>query len=337
MIAAPLLSHARPIGALVVRARRRPALRDGRAAGLSAIASHIVGVIESARLIEMIGQATRTAVCTRRRPKGRRPARRTRAARDRRCAGRRDRAAASSGRRFRAACCGSTWLGTSPDAERARVRDAMQKTRNDLMRLQAAIASELGEEEALVFGSHLLFLADPLLQERVEQGIGSGLSAARRGRRRARRDRATSCSASATRTSRSGSRTSRTCAAASSSHLLGGERRRAPRHRSSWSAAHDAIAGGGAARPRSARHRERARRLDLARGAARARARRSGRDRRRRAAASTRAGESLVVDGDRGVVILDPSARDARDATARSSRRASARAPSSRCTAIGRR
>lgn len=58
-------------------------------------------------------------------------------------------------------------------AERDRLRDAFQKTHNDLLRMQSAAATELGEEQALVFGAHLLLLRDPMLLASIERGIQS--------------------------------------------------------------------------------------------------------------------------------------------------------------------
>ncbi|AKV04065.1 Phosphoenolpyruvate-protein phosphotransferase of PTS system [Labilithrix luteola] len=62
--------------------------------------------------------------------------------------------------------------------ETARARDAFEKTRNDLIKLQADAASDLGEEQALIFGAHLLLLNDPLLTGLLEGGIAGGHSAA---------------------------------------------------------------------------------------------------------------------------------------------------------------
>jgi phosphotransferase system enzyme I (PtsP) len=61
--------------------------------------------------------------------------------------------------------------------ETARVRDALQKTHNDLVRLQAAAASEIGEEQALIFGAHLLILSDGMLARLVDKGIAAGRTA----------------------------------------------------------------------------------------------------------------------------------------------------------------
>jgi len=70
--------------------------------------------------------------------------------------------------------------GVDSRGERAELessRDAFQKTRNDLLRMQSAAASELGEDQALVFGAHLLLLHDPSLLALIEQRIKSGHSA----------------------------------------------------------------------------------------------------------------------------------------------------------------
>jgi phosphoenolpyruvate-protein phosphotransferase len=62
--------------------------------------------------------------------------------------------------------------------ERARVRDAFQKTSNDIARIEAAAEIQLGEEHALIFGAHLLILSDLTLRARIDQEIASGLTAA---------------------------------------------------------------------------------------------------------------------------------------------------------------
>jgi phosphotransferase system enzyme I (PtsP) len=176
MIAVPLLLRLHPIGALVVEREAGRPYATSEVRRLVAIASHIVGVIESARLIDMIDHLpeppARAAPVVRQLERGERVLRGI---------------AASSGVvigvcAFRQTFPRSRLLldrtPSSPGEERTRLRDAVEKTRNDLKRLQATIAGELGEEQALVFGSHLLFLADPMLVERVEQGIALGLSAA---------------------------------------------------------------------------------------------------------------------------------------------------------------
>lgn len=61
---------------------------------------------------------------------------------------------------------------------RERLRDAFQKTQNDLTRMQAAVAGEIGEEQALIFAMQLLLLRDPMFQDRIEQAVITGSSAA---------------------------------------------------------------------------------------------------------------------------------------------------------------
>jgi phosphotransferase system, enzyme I, PtsP len=62
--------------------------------------------------------------------------------------------------------------------ETARARDAFEKTRNDLLKLQIEAASEIGEDQALIFGAHLLVLNDPMFTGLVSSGISGGRSAA---------------------------------------------------------------------------------------------------------------------------------------------------------------
>ncbi len=62
-------------------------------------------------------------------------------------------------------------------AERARLRDALVKTRNDIAKLQAAAAHDIDEEHALIFGSHLLLMSDPALIDRMDRAIAGGASA----------------------------------------------------------------------------------------------------------------------------------------------------------------
>jgi phosphotransferase system enzyme I (PtsP) len=64
-----------------------------------------------------------------------------------------------------------------PGVERARVRTAVEKTRNDVARIQAAAAREIDEEHALIFASHLLFLNDPTLLANIDREVGRGVSA----------------------------------------------------------------------------------------------------------------------------------------------------------------
>jgi phosphotransferase system enzyme I (PtsP) len=64
------------------------------------------------------------------------------------------------------------------DSERQRVRDGFEKTRNDILKLQTAAASDLGEDHALIFSSHLMLLNDPILLARIEEAIERDKTAA---------------------------------------------------------------------------------------------------------------------------------------------------------------
>lgn len=176
LASAPLVSRTRPIGVLVVeRGADRP-FSAGEIRRLSAIASHVVGIIEDARLIELIEHVDELVE----REAG--PPREI-VQQERVLHG----VAASPGivigtcvlrQLFPRSLLRLDTALRGPEVERTRIRDAFEKTRNDLTRLESAVASELGEEEALVFGTHLMFLSDPLMQEQIERAIGAGCSAA---------------------------------------------------------------------------------------------------------------------------------------------------------------
>jgi phosphotransferase system enzyme I (PtsP) len=63
------------------------------------------------------------------------------------------------------------------EKEHARVRDAFEKTRNDILRIQRATAHESDEEHATIFSAHLLLLGDPSLSARIDRAIDAGSSA----------------------------------------------------------------------------------------------------------------------------------------------------------------
>jgi phosphoenolpyruvate-protein phosphotransferase len=176
MLAAPLLARAQTIGALIVeRSSDRP-YTNAEVRKLVAIASHVVGVVESARLLDMIEHASDLAS-----PEAVEPVQLPR--RERTLRG----IAASPGivigrcafrQAVPRAMLRHDFAVHGAQLERSRLREAVDKTRADIKRLQSAIAGELGEECALVFASHLLFLGDPMLLERIEHDIAAGYSAA---------------------------------------------------------------------------------------------------------------------------------------------------------------
>jgi phosphoenolpyruvate-protein phosphotransferase len=175
-LAAPMVSRGSPIGVLVIeRAQGAHAYSLEERTILSAVASQMVGLIVGVRVVEMLAAPAGAKEMAE-------PDVRSERSTGERCfVG----AAASPGIAIGVAAFRNVFPrsgfrrdGESSEAERRSLRDALQKTRNDLVRFQSAAAGEIGEEEALIFGAHLLLLSDPLLLERIEVGFAAGASAA---------------------------------------------------------------------------------------------------------------------------------------------------------------
>ncbi|HET7539602.1 MAG TPA: phosphoenolpyruvate--protein phosphotransferase [Polyangiaceae bacterium] len=172
-LAVPLVSRARRLGALVIeRSARDQAFAEDESSRFLAVASRVVELLESANLLEVLRGSMAAE-----------PAISSRECGEEELQG----VAASPGIAigvvsFRQAFPSElarreTRVGDEA-LERERLRDALQKTENDLLRLQSLAASELGEDEALIFGAHLLLLRDPIVIQKTEDGISKGLSAA---------------------------------------------------------------------------------------------------------------------------------------------------------------
>jgi phosphotransferase system, enzyme I, PtsP len=170
LLAVPVASINHPIGAIVVRRTSASPFTAQETMRLSGVASGIVELVESVRLHESIegGDAESEPP-----PSGG----------ERTLLG----VAASPGiaigvasfrKSFPRALVRRETVARGVAAESARVTDALERTRNDLLHLQSAAASEIGEEQALIFGAHLLLLNDPMLTDLVDQGIARGRSAA---------------------------------------------------------------------------------------------------------------------------------------------------------------
>ena len=167
-----------PIGVIVVQASRSPAYTAAEIQALFAVASQMVGIIENARLIEAVERGAGVAGPPL-------PVREQHGVHD----GERELrgVAVSPGIAvgaavFRGAVPRRYASAASPGghdvaAERARIRDAFEKTRNDVAHIQDAAARDLGEEHAFIFASHLVMLADPVLHERIDLAVASGQSA----------------------------------------------------------------------------------------------------------------------------------------------------------------
>jgi len=177
MLAVPVAAINHAIGAIVARRAPGSPFAAEEVMRLSGVASQMVELIESARLIEAIEGAEVTAHRANA-PIDSSPATQQLVLRG---------VAASPGIAIgavtfrnvfpRALVHRDTTYRGAP-AETARMRDAMQKTQNDLVRLQAAAASEIGGERALIFGAHRLMLSDALLAKLIDQGIVAGHTAA---------------------------------------------------------------------------------------------------------------------------------------------------------------
>jgi len=67
---------------------------------------------------------------------------------------------------------------TAADEERARLADAIETARAELEAEREATAERVGEAEAAVFDAHIQFLGDPNIEEAVEASISEGAPAA---------------------------------------------------------------------------------------------------------------------------------------------------------------
>jgi phosphotransferase system enzyme I (PtsP) len=178
LVAAPMVSRSALRGAIVVARRNLQPFTEDEGQRFRSVASQMVDLIEASALIERIGSPTEGDA-----------AEADSSADSANFAGERvlEGTAASAGIAIGVAVFRNafpkelvrrdTRRGEAP-AERARLRDAFQKTENDLLRTQAVAASELGEDEALIFGAHLMLLRDPLILESIERAVVDGHSAA---------------------------------------------------------------------------------------------------------------------------------------------------------------
>jgi phosphotransferase system enzyme I (PtsP) len=175
LVAVPVASLNRPIGAIVARRAAASPFTTEEIMRLSGVAAQLVPLIESVGVIEAIEKggsdileeapASTSALVGERILRG---------------------LAASPGiaigvAAFRTAFPRGVAREDAPyrgqRVEEGRARDAFEKTRNDLLRLQAEAATEIGEEQALIFGAHLLVLNDTMFTGLVDSGISGGRSA----------------------------------------------------------------------------------------------------------------------------------------------------------------
>lgn len=175
LVAVPMALRGQPMGVLVVQAAGDAPYAAADIQALFGVAAQMVGVVENSRVLEALGRGEDL----------RAPRVHPDVGRD---AGEHvlHGIAASPGVAIGAAVFRRAFPrghGAAPRpideaTERARLRDAFEMTRNDIVSIQSSAARDLGEEHALIFASHLLMLADPALRDRVDRALSSGGTAA---------------------------------------------------------------------------------------------------------------------------------------------------------------
>lgn len=177
LIAAPMQLRDTALGALVVEDRggREFAAKDRHE--LTTICAHLAGIVQNARIVAALDRGETPPL--RLAP----PAAMADATRECTLLG----VAASPGiasgkatfRTHRALKpAAGPPVSVDPGGERLLTRTAMEKTRNDVLRVQSAVARELDEDHALIFASHLLLLQDAVLLGNIERRILGGATAA---------------------------------------------------------------------------------------------------------------------------------------------------------------
>ena len=177
LLASPMLLRDDVVGALVLESTVRRVFSAEDMGTLATTCAQLVGIVENARIVDALDRGERPAP---------------------QAAPRSSSAEPEGGERFLRGVGASPGIAIGPAvfrgayrldlsaqdlpageaaAESARVRTAIEKTRNDVSRIQLAAAREIDEEHALIFASHLLLLNDPTLLDRIDQQIGRGVSA----------------------------------------------------------------------------------------------------------------------------------------------------------------
>jgi len=177
LLASPMLLRDSLVGVLVLQRVGSVEFSADDVVTLATICAQLVGIVENARIIDALDRGERPA------PHAALPPRAAESEDGERIL---HGVGASPGIAIGAAVFRGTHrldlsaqrlLVGEPAAERARVRTAIGKAHNDLLRIQIAAAREIDEEHALIFASHLLLLNDPMLLERIDEEIARGASA----------------------------------------------------------------------------------------------------------------------------------------------------------------
>jgi phosphotransferase system enzyme I (PtsP) len=173
----PMDLRGRTAGAIVVESAGGYVFSAEEIFTLESVAAQLVGIVVNARLIEALDRGEAPALLLGPDPERREPGRGENIIQG---------TAACPGIGIGAAAFrGLHDLGADvraipsrgEEAEKARVRDALVKTRNEIAELSAIAAHDIDEEHALIFGSHLLLMSDPALLDRIDRALASGASA----------------------------------------------------------------------------------------------------------------------------------------------------------------
>jgi phosphotransferase system, enzyme I, PtsP len=181
----PLAIRNRPVGAIVVQTREQRQYSPEDIETLTTISAQLVGVVENARLVNALDQGEDGLVYLREvRTWNAVPQEGGAAVADQELKGN----PASPGVVIgKAVFRGSFDLRfevrdeafRGAPAETSRLALAIERTREDILRIQEAAQREADEEHALIFSSHLLLLNDPTLMSRLESAIAAGHTAPR--------------------------------------------------------------------------------------------------------------------------------------------------------------
>jgi phosphotransferase system enzyme I (PtsP) len=177
LLASPMLLRDSAVGAVVLQSTARRDYSAAEIGTLATICAQLVGIVENARIIDALDRGDRPLPPATQRPPTVEPHDGERILQG---------LGASPGvaigpavfrGAYRLDLSGRALPAGGAEAERALVRTAMEKTRNDVARIQVAAAREIDEEHALIFASHLLLLNDPTLLEHIHREIAGGASA----------------------------------------------------------------------------------------------------------------------------------------------------------------
>ncbi len=176
-LAAPMSLRGSLVGALVLQDAGRRRYSAEVIEALAASCAQLVTVVENARIIEALDRGERPAPRVLPRPPAMGPANAERSLHGVPASAGVGIGAALFRGAYRPDLSARAHPAGAPAAERARVRDAIVKTHNDLLRIQSECAREIGEEHALIFAAHLLLLNDPMLLAHIDEQIEQGASA----------------------------------------------------------------------------------------------------------------------------------------------------------------